>query len=162
MSHRWLMTILGPQQGTHPLMADDFLHLETVLQLTEQALQYLLRQKPCFLEDTLGPAFAQRCVNLHNTLLEGEETAIPDTPVVCSLTLVHHRNTLPPAAIAKLEQFVLNMPSELHDLSSSVALSARVPSCCWLRGPAGSLPLYWCVMHDFTFHRQLAGCTLSQ
>ena len=63
MSHRWLMPTLGPQQGTHPLMGDDFLHLETVLHLTEQALQYLFMQK--FLRNF--PSFSKMSARLNSS-----------------------------------------------------------------------------------------------
>ena len=153
LSRRSLLTEPGPAE--HLNMYHQYTHLEGVLHLSELALQYLFRQEPAFLQTQLGPAFAGRWANSHTAQLHDEQESMRSEPIVFGLALVHHRTTLLPSEMVKLERFVLQMPSVLQRYAPGVDEGARVASCCWLRGLGGILPLYWQVAHAFTFHREL-------
>ena len=155
VSRRSLVVGRPSNQNSNPLMGDHHMHLESVLHLNDQALRYLSRQEPYFLQTTLGPAFAKRCAKDHMFLLQDEDADLPNTVPVFSLTLVHLRPALSPHELAQLEHFVLDMPSTLHGFETKGDDDPKIASCCWLKGPSGRLPLFWHVEHFFTFHRDL-------
>ena len=155
VSRRSLMINRQPHEDVNPLMGDHHMHLESVLHLNDQALRYLSRQTPYFLQSTLGPAFAKCCAKNHMFLLQDEDADLPSTAPVFSLTLVHLRPALSPHELAQLEHFVLDMPATLHGFETKGGNYPKIASCCWLKGPGGRLPFFWQTEHFFTFHRDL-------
>ena len=142
------------QEPHHPDFNEEYVQLDGVLHLSEHALQYLMRQEPVFLHE-LGAAFAIRWTDSHTFELYRASEEMYTANVVFSLALVHHHASLSPHEIAKLEQFVLDMPLRLSLYKPEDDESARVASCCWLRGPGGCLPLFWRLEYCFTFHGEL-------
>ena len=156
LSQRWLLKCRGPEDCVHPLLQDEYWHLEGVLHLNERALRYLVRQQPEFLEEELGPAFADRCANYHKvSLYEEQHIDIEDHLTVISLTLVHHYAVLQPHEVARLADFVRRMPRAFRQYEDDVDVGSRIASCCYLKGQAGQIPLYWEVDPLVTYHRDL-------
>ena len=149
----------GPQEAAHALMEDDYLHIDGVLHLTEQASRFLTRQEPAYLQDGLGPAFADYCADQQVDLLS-DAGEMPSAAIVFSLTLVRCHAALQPHEINQLEHFVLKMPEMLYErFQEHAGEGCKVASCCWLQALGGRLPLHWQVGPWWTFHRELACLT---
>ena len=156
VSQRWLLKTLGDEELAHPLLEDHFWHLEILLHLDQQTLQYLTRQQPGFLQEQLGPAFACCCADQYCSAPEGDDDhGVIGAPTVFSLTLVHHHAVLPPDEIAMLTAFVRHMPKTVLEAADDWAMKSRVASCCYLRGQTGQLPLLWQADSNITYHREL-------